>query len=72
MEEELHSSSSLDEREVDVLERRPAHLEPLELLAARERVGRQLVQHARRLARAHEDLLAVAAVADLDLEVAPT
>ena len=45
VEEELTlGSSSLDEREVDLFERRPPHLEPLELLAARERVRRQLVR----------------------------
>src|SRR5437667_3199832 len=57
------------QREVDVLERRPPHLEPVELLAARQRLGRELVQQARRLARLHEHLLAVAPVADLDGEL---
>ena len=38
--EEPHSASASpsSEREVDLFERRPPHLEPLELLAARERL----------------------------------
>ena len=42
--------------EVDLFERRPAHLEALQLDAARERLGRQLVQDARRLRRLDDDL----------------
>ena len=66
-----HASSLLlgGEVEVDLLERRPAHLERLELLAARERCGCQLGEDARRLVRLHDDVLAACAVADLGLEV---
>src|SRR5690242_7408016 len=53
--------------EVDVLEGGAAHLERLELLAARERLGGQLVQAAGRIGRALDELLAVPAVADLGL-----
>ena len=53
--------------EVDVLERRAAHLEVLELHAALDRLGGQLVQAPRRLGRLLDDHLAVPAVADLGL-----
>ena len=43
------SSLLADELEVDVLERRPSHLELLELASGRERRRRQLVEHARRI-----------------------
>ena len=63
------SSSLGGEREVDLLERRPPHLQALELLAARDRCRRQLGEDARRLVRPHEHLLAVLPVADLRLQV---
>ena len=59
----------VDEVEVDLLERRPAHLERVELFAAGERFAGQLVEDARRLGRPDDDVLAARAVADLDLEI---
>src|SRR3954471_18579419 len=56
--------------EVDVFERGPAHLEGVELLATRDRVGGQLVEPARRVGGALDDLLAAAPVADLGLDMA--
>src|SRR4051812_2996802 len=56
--------------EIDVFERGPAHLERVELLATRDRVGGQLVEPARRVVGALDDLLTVAAVADLGLDMA--
>src|SRR5437764_10141887 len=55
----------LGEREIDLLEARLAYFEPVELLAALDRRGRQLVEHARRLFGLHDDDLAVPPVADL-------
>src|SRR5206468_5314296 len=55
----------VDEREIDVLERGPTHLEALELDASRDGVGGQLLQVAGGSLRADDDLAAVVAVPDL-------
>ena len=67
----LTRAPSPDELEVDVLERRPEHLELLELATCRERLRRELVEHPRRLARLDDDALAVAPEADLDRPPSP-
>src|SRR5262245_33132962 len=58
---------SVDEVEVDVLERRPPHLEALELSSFRDRAPGQLGERLRRLGGREDDLAAVLAVVDLDL-----
>ena len=69
----LHSAASLrvDQLEVDVLERRAAHLELLELAPAAHGLAGELVQRARRLVRLQHDELAVPPEADLGLGVSP-
>src|SRR3954471_11286109 len=52
--------------QIQVLERAAAHLDVLELEALGERLAGQLVEDARRLVGGDDELLAVAAVADLD------
>src|SRR5262249_57844422 len=53
--------------EVDVFQRRPPDLEVAQLLAPRDRLGRQLVEAAGRLLGLLDDQLAVQPVADLRL-----
>src|ERR671935_3181706 len=53
------------QRQVDLLQRRPPHLEPFELASLGERASGQLVQRARRLLGLHHELPAVLAVANL-------
>ena len=65
--EDPHVRLLVDELEVDVLERRAPHLDPLELAALRERGRGQLVERPRRLLGLEDDELAVAPVADLGL-----
>src|SRR5438067_10039617 len=55
----------LGEGEIDLLAARLASFEPVELLAALDRRGRQLVEHARRLLGLDDDHLTVPPVPDL-------
>src|SRR3954447_5242430 len=52
--------------QIQILERASAHLDVLELEALGERLAGQLVEDARRPVGCDHELLAVAAVADLD------